>query len=69
MYVCVCLKRVEQYIRCIAARAPPHPMVSHPPALWLSVVHCGVGSPLPLPLWLRSAAPPSMAIAGWASDC
>ena len=27
------------------------------------VVPCGVGSPL----WLRSAAPPSMAIAGWAS--
>ena len=51
--------------RCYAT-PPPHPPPPHgvPPSP--PVVPCGVGSPHPSPLWLRSAA---MAIAGWASGC
>ena len=38
--------------------------VGSPLLLWFPVVWV---PPCPSPLWLRSAAPPSMAIAGWAS--
>ena len=46
--------------------APPHCGCGRlpPPPLWFLVVWV---PPCPSPLWLRSAAPPSMAIAGWAS--
>ena len=58
MYVCVCLKRVEQYIRCIAARAPPPPH-GIPPSR--PVVVCGslwCGFPLaPPPVVAVSCAP------------
>ena len=59
-------KSIYIYIWCSAARPPlPPPPHGIPPppcgSLW-----CGF-PPCPSPLWLRSAAPPSMAIAGWAS--
>ena len=47
-----------------ALLGPPPPPWYPPSPLWFPVVWV---PPCPSPLWLRSAAPPSMAIAGWAS--
>ena len=73
IYLLICFLvffHLSLYVWCSAARPPlppPHGMPPPPPPH--PVVPCGVGSPVPLRPVVASAAPPSMAIAGWASGC